>query len=371
MNKFIILFCSVSILFFACEKEATKEEVTTTGPMEILSFNSSDENGPNIVLITGDEEYRSEEALPQLAKILSSHHPFNTKVLFAQEADKKGIVSPNHHFNIPGLEALEDADLMIIFTRFRALPDEQMAMIDAYLKRGGPVIGIRTATHAFRFKDTTHQWKHYGNFYEGPMEEWKGGFGRVVLGEKWISHHGHHKHQSTRGRIAEDRENHPILTDIEDGAIWGPTDVYGVRLPMQETVTPLVLGEVVNRAGEYDESDPFYGMKESDTEIAMVNPARKEGDNPNAPMMPIAWLKSYQIPGGKAGTAFASTIGSSTDMVNEAVRRMYVNACYFLLDMDVPSLANVSLLGGYNPTAYAFQPDSFWIAKDIHIDQLK
>ena len=107
--------------------------------------------GKNVVLISGDEEYRSEEALPQLAKILAKHHGFTCTVLFA--IGKDGSIDPNRNDNIPGLEALRKADLMIIATRFRDLPDDQMKEIDDYVESGRPVIGMRTATHAFNIKD--------------------------------------------------------------------------------------------------------------------------------------------------------------------------------------------------------------------------
>src|SRR5213082_2313864 len=103
-----------------------------------------------IVLVSGDEEYRSEEALPQLGKILAKRHGFRCTVLFAIDpAD--GTINPNVS-NIPGLEALDKADLMVIFTRFRDLPDEQMKYIVSYLEAGKPIVGIRTATHAFNIK---------------------------------------------------------------------------------------------------------------------------------------------------------------------------------------------------------------------------
>src|SRR5262245_17768396 len=87
--------------------------------------------GKHVVLISGDQEYRSEETIPQLAKILSKHHGFKCTVLFTVDP-KDGTVNPNIN-NIPGLEALKTADLMVIFTRFLALPDEQMQHIDDYL----------------------------------------------------------------------------------------------------------------------------------------------------------------------------------------------------------------------------------------------
>src|SRR6266513_1221454 len=84
--------------------------------------------GKHIVLVSGDEEYRSEEALPQLARILAERHGFETTVLFAINPTN-GTIDPDRKDNIPGLEALDRADLLILFTRFRDLPDEQMKHI--------------------------------------------------------------------------------------------------------------------------------------------------------------------------------------------------------------------------------------------------
>src|SRR5271168_726284 len=136
--------------------------------------------GKNIVLISGDEEYRSEESLPQLAKILSTYHGFHCTVLFAINP-KDGTINPNQNDNIPGLEALDSADLMIIFTRFRNLPDEQMKHVADFLESGKPLIGLRTATHAFAIP----KGKTYSR-YDWNNKEWDGGFGRQVLGETWV-----------------------------------------------------------------------------------------------------------------------------------------------------------------------------------------
>src|SRR6187200_2638832 len=82
-------------------------------------------SGKHIVLVSGDEEYRSEEALPQLGKILALRHGFRCTVLFAIDP-QDGTINPNISNNIPGLETLKSADLLILFTRFRNLPDDQM-----------------------------------------------------------------------------------------------------------------------------------------------------------------------------------------------------------------------------------------------------
>jgi hypothetical protein len=368
MKKIIYLF--VLLAFTACkeqksEKIASTPEVET--PKQWLVFEGDNSNSKHIVLVSGDEEYRSEEALPQLAKILSKHHGFKCTVLFAQNPDNPGIVDANYVKNIPGLEALDAADLMVIFTRFRALPDAQMKHIDDYLMRGKPVVGIRTATHAFNFsKDSTSNFAHYGNYYKGDKKAWKDGFGRLVLGENWISHHGHHKHQSTKGIVAENAT--AIAKGIKDGDVWGASDVYEVRLPLPGDAQPVIYGLVMNRKGAYNENDIFFGMKPTDDEIAKVNSA---GKTVNDVKMPIAWTKSYQLPGGKKGKSFASTVGAANDLLTEGTRRLLVNSVFWGLDMPVPENANVDLIGTYNPSTYGFTADEHWAEKQLRIESLK
>ena len=370
--KKVLSLVVIAFLVFSCGEKVEKKpaEKVVEGPAQWLTFDGNDTNGKHIVFISGDEEYRSEEALPQLAKILSKHHGFKCTVLFAQDAAKPGVVNANHKENIPGLEALSQADMMVIFTRFRALPDNQMRHIDDYLKSGRPVLGIRTATHAFNFgKDSTSNYRHYTNGYKGDKTEWEDGFGRLILGEKWISHHGHHKHQSTKGILAEGgQEGHGITQGIADGDVWGSTDVYGVRLPLPGDSQPIVLGQVINRKGEFDEADVFYGMKPSDDEIAEVN---NNGKRVNDTLMPIAWTKSYQIPDGKKGKAFASTVGSSSDLLIEGTRRLLINGVLWAMDMDIPEKTNVELVGDYKPLAYGFKTDEYWIDRGLTVESLK
>lgn len=364
-----LIYLILLTIFLACEASKIENKTSELAENEVVTqLNYEGDKEQKIVLVSGDEEYRSEEALPQLAKILNVHHDFDCTVLFAQDPNELGIVNPNYTQNIPGLEALAEADLVILFTRFRELPDAQMQHFDRYLKAGKPIINLRTATHAFRFQDSTHQWKHWGNYFEEEGSKWNGGFGRLVAGERWHTHHGHHKHQSTRGRLAA---QHPITTSIKDGEIWGSTDVYGVRLPLPGDTQPLVLGEVVDRAGAYQEDDLHYGLRESDVQKATINPAAKEAYQPNDPMMPIAWIRTYQLPEGKKGTAFTSTIGASVDLMNEGVRRLLVNATYFLLDETVPIAAKVDLVGDYQPTQYNFHDDAYWEKRAIKIEDLQ
>ena len=310
--------------------------VCAADPWLVFEGGEGPGKGKRVVLVSGDEEYRSEEALTQLAKILATRHGFTCTVLFAIDP-KTGEISPNEQKNIPGLEALRQADLMVIATRFRNLPDEKMKEIDDYLRAGKPVIGMRTATHAFNIpKDKPYA--HYGNGYAGEKKEWADGFGRAVLGEKWISHHGHHAHESTRGLIAPTAKDHPILRGIKDGDIWGPTDVYGVRLPLPGDSQPLVLGQVLE------------GMK-PDSPVVTGADAKK-----NEPMMPVAWTKTYSVEGGPKGRVFTTTMGAASDMASEGMRRLLVNACYWAVGLEdkIPAHSAVDVVGTFEPTPFGF-----------------
>lgn len=281
----------------------------------------------HIVLISGDEEYRSEESLPQLAKILAKRHGFKCTVLFAIDP-KDGTINPNQNDNIPGLEALDSADLMVLFTRFRDLPDHQMKHIADYVESGKPIIGMRTATHAFALKKS----KTYAK-YDWRSKEWNGGFGRQVLGETWVNHYGGHGRQSTRGLIAKGQEEHPILRGIRDGDIWGPTDVYEVRLPLPSDCQPLVIGQIVE------------GMDPND---------KPSTDKKNDRMMPVAWTKTFTTPKGKKARVFTTTMGAAQDLESEGLRRLLVNASYWALGMEdnIPAKSGVKIVGAYKPSPF-------------------
>jgi len=284
-------------------------------------------NGKHVILVSGDEEYRSEEALPQLGKILAKHHGFKCTVLFAIDPND-GTINPDNRKNIPGLEALRSADLMVIATRFRELPDEQMKYVAEYIDAGKPVIGMRAAVVAFRGASPTYErfgWK---------SRTWKGGFGQRILGQTWISHHGRHGRESTRGVLAPGAEDHPVVRGCRD--IWGPTDVYTVRDPLPGDSKVLFLGQVLQ------------GMKPTDGPVQ----GRK-----NNPMMSMAWTKTYRGAKDQTGRVFTTTMGSSTDLESEGLRRLLVNATYWCVGLEdkIPEKANVDIVGEYKPLRFGFR----------------
>jgi hypothetical protein len=280
--------------------------------------------GKHIVLLAGDEEYRSEEALPQLGKILSNQHGFRCTVLFSINK-KTGEIDPNTPDNQPGLEALATADLVITSLRYRAWPDEQMKHFADYLASGKPIIGLRTSTHAF-------------NGLKGAYA-WFNDFGKKVLGEQWVSHWGNHKSEATRGIIEPAAKDDPLLRGVTD--IFGDTDVYEAAPPADAKI--LVRGQVLK--GMTPDAPPAdYKKKRAD----------KVEQGVNDPMMPIVWTREYKNESGKTNKVLCTTMGSATDLQSEGLRRMIVNAAYAFTGFDVPAKADVSIIGEWKPTMYGF-----------------
>ncbi len=269
--------------------------------------------GKHLVFLTGDEEYRSEEGLPMMAKILSQRHGFKCTVLFS--LNDKGEIDPTNQKSLSNPKALDNADAIIMLLRFRTWPDEVYKHFDDACNRGIPVIGLRTSTHAFRGK--------------------LGGFGKRVLGEGWVSHWGHHKREACRGVIEPGSEKDPILKGVTN--VFADSDVYEAHPP--KDVKILLRGLVLENMKP--DSKPSTRDRKKDRPI-------------NDPAMPIAWTRNYKWPSGKTSKIFCSTMGAATDLQSEGLRRLVVNAIFAGLDMDVPKKANVDYVDPYKPLFYGF-----------------
>lgn len=280
-------------------------------------------NGKRVILLAGDEEYRSEESLPMLARILSQRHGFDCTVLFSLNPTD-GTIDPVNQTNVPGFHLLDKADLVICGFRFRELPDADMQHLANYLQAGKPIIALRTATHPFAYarnlKSPFAKWSYNS-------KEWPGGFGQQVLGETWINHHGDHGKESTRGVLDGTQAKHPVLRSVTN--LWGPTDVYGI-INLKPADTVLVHGLTLT------------GMKPEDA------------PNYQKPLMPLVWVRDYRWENGKTSRALTSTFGAAVDFQDENFRRLIVNACYWLTGLAVPARAAVEYLGEYQPLYFGF-----------------
>jgi len=267
--------------------------------------------GKHIVLVCGDWEYRCEESLPMLAKILAKRHGFQCTVLFSMNP-KDGTVDPSVKNNIPGMSVLKSADMMVVFAMDLTLPDEQMKHFVEFLETGKPVFGIRCTLLSFRYAKNSP----YARFDVG-----NGGYATELFGESWKGHYGDHGKESTRGLRAGLNEAHPILRGVQD--VWGPTDVYRItRLPADATV--LMYGQVL--AGMKPDAPP----------------------NLQKSLMPMVWTREIRRESGTISRVVMSTIGAAQDMESEDLRRLYVNSIFWAVGLEsgIPKKADVRYVGG-------------------------
>jgi hypothetical protein len=290
-----------------------------------LHFSAQDGpgGGKKVVLLAGDEEYRSEEAMPMLGKILSQRHGFDCTVLFSAEAD--GTINPKGGELLTNPVALDSAEAIVMSLRFRKWNDDAMQRFEAALLRGVPIVALRTSTHAFNFKADS-PWAKYSYNSKGP---WVGGFGREVLGETWVAHHGKHKVEGARGLVVPEAKENPLLRGVSE--VFAESDVYTAAPPADAKV--LMHGEVTETL---DPTSPAVAGKK------------------NEPRQPVVWTREYKNEAGRVNRVFTTTMGAASDLDNEGLRRLVVNAVYWGLGLEVPAKANVELVDPWGPSFFSF-----------------
>ena len=279
--------------------------------------------GKHIVFLASDHEYRSEESCPALARILAKHHGFKCTVVFG--TDENGNIKAGSS-KIDGIEALREADLFFAACRFLNPSEEQMAEIDAYLQRGGPVAGIRTSSHGFKIPKDSKFAKYD---FRSKVEGYENGFGHQILGNTWVGHHGRNHKQICRQEIIPAQKDHVILTGVGNiiynyvgGHVSKPGKDWTVLTNMQ----------------------PLASMK------------RDSGPDPEKPAMASTWTRHYKDADGDKHRVFHSTSGASQDFLEEDYRRLIINGALWAMGMEdtiKPDL-NVSFVGPYNPSDFSF-----------------
>ncbi len=287
--------------------------------------------GKTVVLLAGDEEYRSEESMPMLARILAERHGFHAVVLFSHDAD--GTINPNNGASLGKPEALDGADALVLGLRFRKWNEATLAKFDAAVKRGVPIVATRTSTHAFAGIPKESAFASY-NFNA------KGGFGKNVLGETWISHWGNHKGEATRTAVEPGSEKSPLLNGV--GVVFGDTDVYEAYPPADAKV--LFRGVVLKDMDP--KSPPSERRKKRSTD--------KQEQGVNEPAMAVAWTRELKNDAGKVNRILTTTMASASDLKDESLRRLLVNGVFWGLNLDVPASADVTPLVEWKPSKYSF-----------------
>lgn len=279
----------------------------------------------HIVFLAGDHEYRGEETLPALARILARRRGFKCTFLVTTNPETGEIEPGSDH--VTGLEALASADLLVVFLRFQRFADEQMQHLDDYLAAGKPVIGLRTSTHAFRGLEG--EFARYNEGFDGDGEAWKHGFGEEILGEHWVGHHGRNHRQSSLLVLEPEHLDHPILRGVER-----PHAMCGGYVGHPRDGVVLARGQVLD------------GM------TADSPPTRDEGRQERHA---VAWVRTYRQDDPRS-RVFATTHGASEDILNDDFRRMILNACLWCLGMEdeIGPDDPIEFVGPYHPSTFAF-----------------
>ena len=262
--------------------------------LTLSSFHPAQEpaDPPHIVFVTGDEEYRSEESMPMLASLLEKEYGMRCTVLYA--LNEHGEIAPNHLTDIPGLEVLADADLLVQFTRFRALPDDQLQHLLDFAQSGKPIVGFRTTTHALRYPGGS------------PNAKWNDDYGRGFFGQTWITHHGH---KSTTD-VTPNKDllrRHPVLRGVDPfhAASW-LYHVEGGGDTLPADATPLVFGQAVNSGHGADRAERF--------------PQKQT----------VAWVRERD----NGQRVFFTTLGHPYDFKEESMRTLSLNGILWALGKE-------------------------------------
>ncbi|HAW28261.1 MAG TPA: hypothetical protein DCY03_09100 [Planctomycetaceae bacterium] len=290
----------------------------------------------HIVFVTGDDEYRSEESMPMLAQILKRDYGFDVTVCYS--LDENGNIAPGNQKSISGLEALDDADLMVLFTRFRDLPPDQFQHFLKYVQSGKPVVGFRTATHAFLFRDP-----------KSPYKEWNDKKIAELVGQKWITHHGHfgdgHEYL-TQVTINTEAKDHPILRGVEPYKAYSwlyHVDGGSEGHQLAGDSQPLLTGHSLKSGHEMKGNLEKYPL-----------------DNP------VAWTKTYTGEGGTKGRVFFTTTAHPFDFKDPNVRKLALNGILWSLGMEdqIPTDgAKADLAGEYDPNNSGTGPEKYKIGQ--------
>lgn len=241
---------------------------------------------PHVVFVAADHEYSSEGTFPLLAAEMERRYGVRVTVL-------KSMPDENSEENIPGMEALEGADLVVLYLRWRRLPREQLEYLRRYLDSGRPVVAFRTTTHAFNYPagHELESWNRFAVDYLGGPPGWGKG-------------HYHYGHRSTTEvKVVEGESGNPILRGVERqfGAVSWLYHVLPNYPPKEARV--LLMGRAIN------------------------------SERPNPVENPVAWTWRNRA----GGRVFVTTLGHPGDFAIESFQRLVVNGIHWALGKKVPA----------------------------------
>ena len=247
------------------------------------------DDAPHAVFLVGTHHYSPQESMPKLAQRLEEYG-FRTTVILP-EGDPEHLETPKWSHD---LSVLSEADVAVFYLRFLTIEEEQFRHIREYVESGKPVVGLRTATHAFDYPD--------GHALAG----WNDGFGRDVLGSRYFLHL---QGTTTVEHVLAHRD-HPILNGMP-AKFLDPGTLYRAELP--EDAIPLLTG--TGRSKKTGTVTNRFGTHELKREMSW----------------PVAWTWTNKF----GGRTFATTLGHANAFDLDPVNRLIVNGIHWTLGKAV------------------------------------
>ncbi len=228
-------------------------------------FRFKDDRRPHVALLISEDEYRTDATLPAFASASLNPDYFVTYVLSPEGGAG----------DLPGVGILDRADVAVVSVRRRALPGDQLGAIRRFVASGRPIVGLRTANHAFAARA--------GAVVAPGREAWPG-FDAEVWGGHYQGHHG----AGPAATLAEAPgvSAHPILAGVDLAGLVGHGSLYKVG-PLAGTTTPLLVGSI-----------------------------------PGRPAEPVAWVNAP----ASGNRAFYTSLGHPDDFASPAFNRLLRNA---------------------------------------------
>jgi len=240
-------------------------------------FRFKDDKRPQIAFLISEPEYHTAETLPEFARKELAFRGFHCTFIQTDASDPNAF---------PGIEAIKNADLLVVSVRRRTPPKDQLELIRQHLNAGKPLIGLRTASHAFDAKpaDNLH-------------DSWST-FDVDILGANYQGHYGNQppNKPATLVNVIAEAAAHPVLAGVPTDEFRVTSHLYKSRNPAS-TVTPLMNGHV-------------------------------EG---NSTMEPVAWVNT-----ANQRRVFYTSLGNPEDFQLPAFRRLLLNGILWSLNQPIP-----------------------------------
>ena len=256
--------------------------LTSTSLLSRPAFHFKEDKRPHVVFIVSDDHYHADKTLPAFAQMLREKYNCRCTVLHGR-----------HESQIPDAAQIDGADCVVVFVRRLLLPEEQLAALRRYLKAGRPLVGLRTASHAF-----ASQYK-YPDGYKTPAgkDEWPE-FDAEVLGGNY---HGHGNNKAGSDiAIVEKMANHPILAGVEPRK-WHSTGSLYFTSPIDKNATALMTGSVPVKS--------------------------KDGKSNSIQTEPLTWTRTHN-----GGRVVYTGLGHRDDFDVPQFRKLLVNSIFWAMD---------------------------------------